>query len=34
MRKVSEDVTEVLKYIPGRFEVEPACAARLLVPQM
>jgi len=32
MRKVSEDVTEVLKYIPGRFEVEqhvrPVCSCR------
>jgi transposase len=32
MRKVSEDVTEVLKYVPGRFEVEqhvrPVCSCR------
>jgi transposase len=32
LRKVSEDVTEVLKYIPGRFEVErhvrPVCSCR------
>src|SRR5262249_61253918 len=32
LRKVSEDVTEVLKYIPGRFEVErhvrPAMSCR------
>jgi len=32
LRKVSEDVTEILKYIPGRFEVErhvrPVCSCR------
>lgn len=32
LRRVSEDVTEVLKYIPGRFEVErhvrPVCSCR------
>jgi transposase len=32
MRKVSEDVTEILEYIPGRFEVirhiRPACSCR------
>jgi transposase len=32
LRKVSEDVTEVLKYMPGRFEVErhirPVCSCR------
>ncbi len=32
LRKVSEDVTEVLKYVPGRFEVErhirPVCSCR------
>ncbi|MBV9018640.1 MAG: IS66 family transposase, partial [Alphaproteobacteria bacterium] len=32
LRKVSEDITEVLKYIPGRFEVEchvrPVCSCR------
>ena len=32
LRKVSEDVSEVLKYIPGRFEVErhvrPVCSCR------
>lgn len=32
MRKVGEDVTEILEYIPGRFEVvrhiRPACSCR------